>query len=61
MNVYDIRLFFQKEMERNISARSRENTRANLSAFFQWMKNEKLILENPIATFKPIKYVDEVK
>lgn len=61
MNVYDIRLFLIKEMERGVSARTRENTRANLSAFFQWAVNEEIILKNPIASIRTIKYTDEIR
>ena len=61
MGIYDIRLFLIKEMERGVSARTRENTRANLSAFFQWMTREEIISKNPMASLKPIKYADEIR
>lgn len=61
MGIYDIRLFLIKEMERGVSARTRENTRANLSAFFQWMTREQIIPKNPMASLKPIKYADEIR
>jgi site-specific recombinase XerD len=61
MNAYDVRFFLAKEMERGISDQSRENQRANLSAFFQWMVNEEIIPKNPIAQIKPIKCHQEVK
>ena len=61
MNAYDVRFFLAKEMERGLSDQSRENQRANLSAFFQWMTNEEIIPKNPIAQIKPIKCHQEVK
>lgn len=61
MNVYDIRLFLAYEKERGVSNRTLENTRANLSAFFQWMTQEELIDKNPCANIKTIKYVGKVK
>ena len=61
MNAYDVRFFLAKEMERGLSDQSRENQRANLSAFFQWMTNEEIITKNPIAQIKPIKCHQEVK
>lgn len=61
IGVYDIRFFLAMEQDRGVSARTRENTRANLSAFFQWMTDEDVIPKNPIAKLKPIKYQDEVK
>ena len=61
MGMYDIRFFLASEQERGISARTRENQRANLSAFFQWLADDDVIPKNPIAKLKPIKYPDEVK
>jgi len=61
IGVYDLRYFFAKEMERGVSARTRENTRANLSAFFQWLTIEEIIPKNPMASLKPIKYNEEVR
>lgn len=60
MGIYDIRMFLAIEKDR-ISNRSLENTRANLSAFFQWMTNEDIINKNPIAKLKPVKYKDEIR
>lgn len=60
MGIYDIRMFLAIEKDR-ISNRSLENTRANLSAFFQWMTNEDIIDKNPIAKLKPVKYKDEIR
>ena len=56
MGVYDIRLFLAMEKERGVSPRSLENTRANLSALFQWMVAEEIIPKNPCANINPIKY-----
>lgn len=61
MGTYDVRFFLALEKERGISNRTLENTRANLSAFFQWMTNDEIISKNPIAGIKPIKYPDEIK
>jgi len=61
MGAYDIRFFLAMEQERGVSARSRENTRANLSAFFQWMTNDEIIPKNPIASIKSVKYKEEIK
>ena len=61
MGVYDIRYFLASERDRGVSARSCENLRANLSAFFQWMATEELIPKNPCLTIKPIKYSDQVR
>lgn len=61
MTVYDIRYFLASEKERGISSRSVENTRANLSAFFQWMFKEDLIPKNPCFNINPIKYADVVR
>jgi len=61
MGVYDIRLFLALEQERGLSARTRENERANLSAFFTWMMNDEIIRKNPMAKIKPTKYKKEVR
>ena len=61
MGAYDIRYFLACEKERGISNRSLENTRANLSAFFQWMTAEEIIPKNPVLNINPIKFVDEVR
>lgn len=61
MGAYDIRFFLASEQERGISARTRENQRANLSTFFQWMTDDDIIPKNPISKLKSIKYPDEVK
>lgn len=59
--VYDIRLFLACEKQRGVSNRTLENTRAYLSAFFQWLSREELIFKNPCLSVKPIKFVDKVK
>ena len=61
MGVYDIRLFLAMEKERGVSYRTLENTRANLSAFFQWLLQEDHITKNPCMNIPPIKYPDKVR
>ena len=61
MVTYDIRLFLALEQHRGISGRTLENTRANISAFFQWMVNDEIIQKNPTSNIKPIKYHQEVR
>lgn len=61
MDVYDIRLFLAYEKSRGVSQRTLENTRANLSAFFQWLTQEDLIPKNPIMNIDPIKFPDKVR
>lgn len=61
MGITDVRHFLAREAERGLSDRSRENQRANVSAFFQWMTNEEIIPKNPLAALKPIKYKEEIK
>lgn len=61
MDANDVIYFLAMEMERGVSDRSRENARAVLSAFFQWMTNYGIISANPIATLKSIKYHEEIK
>ena len=61
VGVYDIRYYLACEKDRGISNRTVENTRARLSAFFQWMTAENMIPKNPCMNIKPIKYADEVR
>ena len=61
MTAYDIRYFLACEKERGVSSRSVENTRSNISAFFQWMTREDIIPKNPCATIKPLKYEEVVR
>ena len=61
MGVYDIRFFLACEKSRGISNKTLENTRANLSAFFQWMALEDLIPKNPCLSIKTIKTKREIK
>lgn len=61
MGVYDIRYFLACEKERGLSGRSVENTRANISAFFQWLNQEEIIPKNPCVNIKPIKFEDVVR
>lgn len=58
---YDIRYFLAMEKDRGVSQRTLENTRANLSAFYQWLANEEVIQKSPLANIKPIKYAEEVR
>ena len=60
-DVYDIRLFLAEEKQRGIANRTLENTRANLSAFFQWLLQEDHITKNPCMNIPPIKYPDKVR
>ena len=61
MGVYDLRYFLAMEKERGLSGRTLETTRANLSAFFQWMTNEDMISKNPCHNINKIKYTDECR
>ena len=61
MGVYDIRLFLAEEKQRGVSNRTLENTRANLSAFFQWLLREDHIAKNPCMNIPPIKYPNKVR
>lgn len=61
MGVYDIRYYLACEKDRGVSGRSAENTRAYLSAFFQWMTREDIIPKNPCMNIKPLKYTDQVR
>lgn len=61
MGVSDLRLFLAYEKQRGVSNRTLENTRANLSAFFQWMHQEDIIAKNPCMNIQPIKYTDKVR
>lgn len=61
MGAYDIRYFLALEKDRGISNRTLENTRAFISAFFQWMLNDDIIPKNPLNSIKPIKYPDVIR
>jgi site-specific recombinase XerD len=61
IGVYDIRMFLGSERQRGVSNRTVENTRANLSAFFQWLLLEGHINKNPCMNIAPIKYADKVR
>ncbi len=61
IDVYDIRYFLACEKDRGVSDVTLENTRANLSAFFQWMTLEEIISKNPCMKIKPIKCAEKVK
>ena len=61
MGAYDIRFFLACEKERGLSNRSLENTRANISALFQWLTVEDIIPKNPVAAINNIKFTKEVR
>lgn len=61
IGAYDVRFFLAIEKERGLSNSSLENTRANLSAFFQWLTDDEVIPKNPVSKIKPIKCPKEVK
>lgn len=61
MGTYDIRFYLATEKERGVSNRTLENTRAALSAFFQWMLLDDIIDKNPVASIRPIKSRSEIK
>ncbi len=61
IDVYDIRMYLASEKERGLADRTTENTRANLSAFFQWMTDEEMIKKNPCLSIRPIKCKKEIK
>lgn len=61
MGASDIRLYLAIQKSNGVSNRTLENTRANLSAFFQWMAREDKINKNPCATIPPIKYTDKIR
>jgi len=58
---FDIRNYLAQEKARGVSNRTAENSRSNLSAFFQWMTAEEYITKNPCAAVKPIKYTEEIR
>ena len=61
MTTYDIRYFLAIEMEKGNKNTSVENMRANISAFFQWLTAEEIIIKNPVARIKPTKCKQELK
>lgn len=61
MTTYDVRLYLAMEKQRGVSNRSLENTRADLSAFFQWLAAEGYAEKNPMARIKPVRYDEEVR
>ena len=60
-DAYDIRYFLACEKERGVADQTLENTRANLSAFFQWLTMEEFISKNPCLRIKPIKCAEKVR
>lgn len=61
MGAYDIRFYFAVEKDRGISNRTLENHRSYISAFFQWMANEEILIKNPITKVNRIKCPKEIK
>lgn len=61
MAVSDIRLFLAMQKSNGVSDRTVENTRANLSAFFQWLNREGFVSKNPCANIPPIKYTEKIR
>ena len=61
VGTYDIRYYLASMKESGVSARTLENYRSYISAFFQWMTREDIIPKNPCDKIPPIKYVDEVR
>lgn len=60
LNVFQIRTWLIN-LQKQCSARTVENYRSYLSAFYQWAVKENLMDTNPISNVAPIKYLDEVK
>lgn len=58
---FDIRSYLASERSRGVSDRSVENTRANLSAFFNWLTAEEYIQKNPCAAVRVIKCAKKKK
>lgn len=61
IGVYDIRFYLSTLKENGMSARSVDNQRANLSAFFSWLTEEDVIKKNPCAAVKPVKCKKEIR
>ena len=61
MTATDIWFYLGELKAKGNQNRSIENQRANLSAFFQWMSTEELIVKNPCAKVKPIKVESKVR
>lgn len=61
MTATDIWYYLGELKAKGNQNRSIENQRANISAFFQWMLTEELIVKNPCLKVKPIKVEDKVR
>lgn len=61
VGTYDIRFYLAKIKDQGISGRTLENYRSYISAFYQWLAREDIIIKNPCEKIPPIKYKDEVK
>lgn len=49
--------YYLSQISKNNSMKSLNNHRKNLSAFFTWMRKQKIILENPCENVEPFKEV----
>ena len=61
VGTYDIRFYLASMKENGVSNRTLENYRSYISAFYQWMTREDIILKNPCDKISPIKYKEEVR
>lgn len=60
-NVFHLREYLGKEKERGLSNETLEGIRQVLSAYFNWLHREGLILHNPVANLGAIKRIKKVK
>lgn len=61
VGTYDIRFYLASMKEKGVSGRTLENYRSYISAFYQWMSKEDIIVKNPCDKIPPIKYKEEVR
>lgn len=61
IGAYDIRYYLACKKENGVSNVSLENSRAYISAFFQWLTNEDVIQKNPMQRINSIKCEKEIK
>ena len=61
IGTYDIRYYLASMKEAGVSARTLENYRSYISAFYQWLAREDVIAKNPCEKIQPIKYTEEVR
>lgn len=60
INVIQIRTWLI-QLQNKVSARTAENYRSYLSAFYQWLERERIITINPMGNISPIKYCEEIR